>query len=528
MRSAAARPHGPARRVPAARDRDHRAEPRPRAAPGHRPDVPGGAAVTDIQNTLYPIAPELIVAITACVVLVVDPLLPRSSARVWLPAITVAGLVAALAAPRFAPVTGLYFGGFVNVDAFTTFFRAVFILLALFGTAVAPAYLFRKQVPEGEYYATVLFSTLGAMTIALSTDLITLFVGLELMTIPVYVLAGIQRRDRFANEAALKYFLLGAFSSALLVYGFAWLFGITGSTRFDEIAKSLQATGIANGPTIIALALITVGLGFKAAVVPFHQWTPDAYEGAPTPATAFMSVAPKAAAFAAILRVLVSGMGPLAVDWSSVFAVLAAVTMTAGNIVALVQTNTKRMLAYSSIAHTGYILAAVAATAAGPSAGAAVLFYVFAYGVMNLGAFACLLYIDLEGTRGATLDELNGFARREPFGALAFAIFLISLTGIPPTIGFVAKFLVIQPVLDAGYAWLAVVLALNAVLAAFYYLRVVVHMYMYDEETGAPLLVSSRLLSLSLGVSALAVVVLGIVPNSIYQWALDAASPVLP
>src|SRR5439155_819440 len=261
---------------------------------------------------------------------------------------------------------------------------------------------------------------------------------------------------RFANEAALKYFLLGAFSSALLVYGFAWLFGITGSTRFDEIAKSLQATGIANGPTIIALALITVGLGFKAAVVPFHQWTPDAYEGAPTPATAFMSVAPKAAAFAAILRVLVSGMGPLAVDWSSVFAVLAAVTMTAGNIVALVQMNTKRMLAYSSIAHTGYILAAVAATAAGPSAGAAVLFYVFAYGVMNLGAFACLLYIDLEGTRGATLDELNGFARREPFGALAFAIFLISLTGIPPTIGFVAKFLVIQPVLDAGYAWLAV------------------------------------------------------------------------
>jgi len=241
-----------------------------------------------------------------------------------------------------------------------------------------------------------------------------------------------------------------------------------------------------------------------------------------------MSVAPKAAALAAILQVLVSGMGPLAVDWSSVFAVLAAVTMTAGNIVALVQTNTKRMLAYSSIAHTGYILAAVAATAAGPSAGAAVLFYVFAYGVMNLGAFACLLYIDLEGTRGATLDELNGFARREPFGALAFAIFLISLTGIPPTIGFVAKFLVIQPVLDAGYAWLAVVLALNAVLAAFYYLRVVVHMYMYDEETGAPLLVSSRLLSLSLGVSALAVVVLGIVPNSIYQWALDAASPVLP
>ena len=184
--------------------------------------------MTDLQNTLYPIAPELIVALTACVVLVADPLLSRPAARAGLPALTVIGLIAALLAPRYAPITGLYFAGFVNIDAFTTFFRTVFLLLALFGTVVAPAYLFRKEVPPGEYYATVLFSTLGAMTIALSTDLITLFVGLELMTIPVYVLAGIQRRDRFANEAALKYFLLGAFSSALLVYGFAWLFGITG------------------------------------------------------------------------------------------------------------------------------------------------------------------------------------------------------------------------------------------------------------------------------------------------------------
>jgi NADH-quinone oxidoreductase subunit N len=489
---------------------------------------------------LVAIAPEIIVAITAGVVIVADSSLSRPAARTWLPALTVAGLLLALAAPFLWPPfgpgatvfvqrgTALFFNGFVNVDVFANFFRAVFLVLAAFATVVAPAYLFRKGIAAGEYYATVLFSTLGAMTIALSTDLITLFVGLELMTIPVYVLAGIQRRDRFANEAALKYFLLGAFSSALLVYGFAWLFGITGSTRYTEIATALKTLGLANGQTIIALGLITTGLGFKAAVVPFHQWTPDAYDGAPTPATAFMSVAPKAAAFAAILRVLVSGMGPLIVDWSAVFAVLAALTMTAGNIVALVQTNTKRMLAYSSIAHTGYILAAVAASSAGPQAGAAVLFYVFAYGVMNLGAFACLLYIDLEGTRGASLEELNGFARRQPLGALVFAIFLISLTGIPPTVGFVAKFLVIQPVLDAGYAWLAVILALNAVLAAFYYLRVVVHMYMYEAETGAPVLIPSRLLSFSLGLSALAVVVFGIIPNSLYQWALNAAAPILP
>ena len=490
-------------------------------------------------NDLVAIAPEIIVTVTAAVVIVADSTLSKQRARMWLPALTVLGLLVALIAPTswspfsgyaplFPPGAGQYFNGYVNVDVFTGFFRAVFLVLAIFATLVAPAYLERKNIAAGEYYAILLFSTLGAMTIALSTDLITLFVGIELMTIPVYVLAGIQRRDRYSNEAALKYFLLGAFSSALLVYGFAWLFGITGSTRFTEISTALRTLGLANGQTIIALGLITVGLGFKAAVVPFHQWTPDAYDGAPTPATAFMSVAPKAAAFAAILRVLVSAMGPLMVDWSAVFAVLAALTMTAGNIVALVQTNTKRMLAYSSIAHTGYILAAVAASAAGPQAGAAVLFYVFAYGVMNLGAFACLLYIDLEGTRGASLEELNGFARREPLGALVFAIFLISLTGIPPTVGFVAKFLVIQPVLDAGYAWLAVILALNAVLAAFYYLRVVVHIYMYDAESGAPVLIPSRLLSFSLGLSALAVVVFGIVPNSLYQWALNAAAPILP
>jgi len=484
--------------------------------------------MTDLLRTLAPVFPEVIVTITACVVIVGDAALEREQRRRILPAITVAGLLAALfSGPLVTPV-GLYFGGYVQIDTFTAFFRAVFILLAVFAVLVAPDYLERREVAPGEYYATVCFSTVGAMTIALATDLITVFVGLEMMTIPIYVLAGMQRRSPFANEAALKYFLLGAFSSAILVYGFAWLYGISGSTRFADIAAALQKGGISSGPAIVALGLVTVGLGFKAAVVPFHQWTPDAYDGAPTPATAFMSVGPKAAAFAAILRVVLVGLAPAAVDWTNVFAVLAAITMTVGNVVALVQTNTKRMLAYSSIAHTGYILAAVAAASAGVSSAAAVLFYVFAYGLMNLGAFACLLYLDVEGSRGATLDELNGFGRREPLGALAFAIFLISLTGIPPTIGFVAKFLVIQPVLDAGLVWLAVFIALNAVLAAFYYLRVVVHMYMYDAESGAPRLVSPGVLSLSLGISAFFVVVLGIAPNPLYEWALQASRPLLP
>jgi len=479
--------------------------------------------VTDIAA----VYPEIIVTVVACLVLVGEAALGRRRAANALPAITVAGLILALVATFTVVPLGQYFRGFVIVDAFTGFFRAVFIVLAVFATLVSPAYLTRRHIPAGEYYATICFSTVGAMTIAVSSDLITLFVGLELMTIPIYVLAGIQRGDRYSNEAALKYFLLGAFSSALLLYGFVWLYGVTRATDFVAIASYLVANGVASGSTIVALALVTVGLGFKAAVVPFHQWTPDAYEGAPTPATAFMSVGPKAAAFAAILRVLVGALGPLDVDWSVVIALLAVVTMTAGNVVALVQGNTKRMLAYSSIAHTGYILAAVAASRAGASAGAAVLFYLFAYGLMNLGAFACLLYFDLDGTRGASLDELNGFGRREPLGALAFAIFLISLTGIPPTVGFVAKFVVIQPVLDAGFAWLAVAIALNAVLAAFYYLRVVVRMYMYDAEGSPARLVSPRLLNTSLGIASAAVVLLGILPNSLYEWAQRAALPLV-
>ncbi len=479
------------------------------------------------MNDLLAVLPEAIVTVVAILVLVVDATVGERRARGWLPWLTIAGLAIALYSPQWSPAGGLYFGGFVSVDDFARFFRLTFIVLAAFTVLIAPSYLKREGVPAAEFYATVLFSTVGAMTIALATDLITLFVGLELMSIPVYILAGLQRRDRFANEASLKYFLLGAFSSAILVYGFAWLFGISGSTELAKVATAVGRAGLGDPAVVVALALVTAGLGFKAAVVPFHQWTPDAYDGAPTPSTAFMSVAPKAAAFAAILRVMATALGPIQIDWALVFAVLAVITMTTGNIVALVQTNVKRMLAYSSIAHTGYILAAVAAISAGAPAGAAVLFYVFAYGIMNLGAFACLQLLDLEGTRGASLDELNGLWSRHSAGATAFTIFLVNLTGIPPTIGFLAKFLVFQPVIDAGFAWLAVAIALNAAVAAFYYLRVVVHMFMFDAEAGAPRIEPARLLSWSLGIASLVTIVLGILPDPVYSFALRAAAPIL-
>ncbi len=479
------------------------------------------------MTDLLAVLPEVVVTSLAILLLGIDATVGEERAAKWLPWIAVVGLVGALASGVYYPASGLYFRGFVEVDAFTAFFRFVFIVLALFTVLVAPSYLTRHRVPRAEFYATVLFSTVGAMTIALSTDLITLFVGLELMSIPVYVLAAFQRRDEYSNEAGLKYFLLGAFSSAILLYGFAWLFGIAGSTEYTRIAEAVAQEGFASPAVVVALSLVTVGLGFKAAVVPFHQWTPDAYDGAPTPATAFMSVAPKAAAFAAILRVMSTGLGPLHVDWILVFAILALLTMTGGNVVALAQTNVKRMLAYSSIAHTGYILAGVAAITSGAPAGAAVLFYLFAYGIMNLGAFASLMYVEIEGTRGASLDELNGLWTRHSVGAVVFTVFLVNLAGIPPTIGFLAKFFLIQPVLDAGFAWLAVAIALNAALAAFYYLRVVVHMFMHNPDAKSLPTVPARLLTASLAVTAVVTILFGIFPDAIYAFALEAAIPVL-
>lgn len=479
------------------------------------------------MSDLLAILPEIVVTATACVVLIADLVVRTHRTRV-LTVLTLAGLVlAAVTGPLAVDGRITAFGGFVVVDGVTAFFRILFLALAALAVLAAAEYSERRSLPYAELLAILLFSTLGAMTIALSGDLITIFVGLELMTIPVYVLAGLQRRNPFSNEAALKYFLLGAFSTAILLYGFAWLYGVTGSTELRGIAGALSGIGL-TGPALVALALVSVGLSFKAAVVPFHQWTPDAYDGAPTPVTAFMSVGPKAAAFAAFLRIVGEALAPFAIDWTAAFAILAALTMTLGNVVALAQTSVKRMLAYSSIAHTGYILSGVAAAGAGEAAWAGVMFYAFGYGIMNLGAFAALLVLDTEGTRGATLGEMSGLARRAPLEALAFTLLLVSLLGLPPTIGFFAKVFVFLPALAADLVWLAVVMALNAALAAFYYLRVVVHMYMLEPEKGVPPIVPAPLAKWgAIGLTALASVVLGIASNPIYAWTLAAASPIV-
>jgi NADH-quinone oxidoreductase subunit N len=344
---------------------------------------------------------------------------------------------------------------------------------------------------------------------------------------PAYLLAGYAKTDRYSNEGGLKYFLLGSFASAILLFGISWTYGLTGSTRISEIGGLVSGAGPAG---LVAIAMLTVGSTFKAAAVPFHFWTPDAYQGAPTPITGFLSVGPKLGAFALLVRLFVDGFGASGADWYGAMAVLAVVTMTGGNIVALMQTNVKRMLAYSSIAHTGYILAALAAfahtanRAARGEAIQSILFYVLGYGVMNIAAFSVVGMLQRDARRFGGLNAFAGLAGRAPAMAAAMAILLLSLTGIPPTVGFFAKLYVLVATVDAGVGWLAVAIALNAALAAFYYLRVIVYMYMREPEADPAPIERSPLTVLALALSVGGVLALGIFPDPIIEFVRSSAA----
>src|SRR5581483_8153953 len=377
--------------------------------------------------------------------------------------------------------------------------------------------------PFGEFYSLLSFAVLGMMFTAASTDLISLFVSIELMVIAVYILAGLARREKRSNEASLKYFLLGAFASAILVYGMSWLYGITGQTNLAKIAGVLKATSLDNPLLLMTIALLAVGVGFKVALVPFHAWTPDAYEGAPTPATAFMSVGPKAAAFAALLRIFISAMGPAQPDYSLLFAILAVLTMTLANVVAIQQNNIKRMLAYSSIAHSGYILVGLAA--AQPGAGSdqvagipALMFYLFVYTFMTLGAFAIVAYVQAGQVTGESFDDYRALGRRAPMTAIAMTLFMLSLTGVPPLAGFFGKAYLILAAVHSGMAWLAVAMAVNSAISAYYYLRVVVVMYMSDTTERVPLYRSPFIHSM-LAVASLATFFVGVFADPFLRFA---------
>ncbi len=469
--------------------------------------------------------PAISLLVGAILLVLLDLSLPPGRKR-WIGWLALAGIVASLALTVINFDTGgEAFGGMIVVDSFTSFVNLIVLITAGLGVLMAMDYLRRTGMDRSEYYFLLLFTTGGMMFMAAANDLIIVFVALELLSIPLYVLSGFRSPDTRSEESALKYFLLGAFASGFLVYGIALIYGATGTTRLPEIWVAVQA--IVAGATgarfllLLGAGLITVALGFKVAAVPFHMWTPDVYEGAPTPVTAFMSVGAKAGGFAALLRVLVVGLPALQLDgataamWVDTIALIAGLTLILGNIVAIMQRNIKRMLAYSSIAHAGYILIAVAAAghqSVGDQGVQAALIYLLAYAFTNLGAFAVAIAVERDDGSGVTLDDFRGLGRQRPWLALMMAFFMFSLTGIPLTAGFVGKWYVFWSAINANLNVLAVIGVLTSVVGAFYYLRVVVQMFLEEGEADTSMAVVPRSLRAALVITTLGTLVFGVLP----------------
>jgi NADH-quinone oxidoreductase subunit N len=439
------------------------------------------------------VMPQFVVFLTAVALSLGDAFLPKELHYRWLTVLSLAGYGLGMVLLFWQhEANEATFYGLFRADGLTVFLSLVILAAAVLTVFVSASYVehLEGRMPLGEYYTLLAFAVLGALLTASAGDLVMLFVGIELSSLATYILTAFAKRRVTALEGALKYFLLGLFATAILIYGMAWIYGSTGSTDLDEIATNLQAVvqgqDSLDAALLLGLLLIIVGLGFKLAAVPFHFWTPDAYDGAPTPVTGFMSVVPKAAAFAAAVRLLVQGLAPLRDDWVTLIAILAAITMVFGNIVAVSQRNVKRMLAYSSIAHTGYMMAGLAAYKSqeafttggdtGDQGVSSVLYYLLAYTFMNIGAFAIIAWIQHRGA-GMELEDFNGLASTHPLPAAAMTVFLISLMGIPPTIGFYGKYYVIVALLDSEMLWLALAIVLMSAVSAFYYLRVVAAMY---------------------------------------------------
>jgi NADH-quinone oxidoreductase subunit N len=476
---------------------------------------------------LRPAVPALIVAMTGLVALLSQAFTPRDR-RAPAAGLSLAGLLAALVAVALIASSpergrGAQLGGSLAADEFALYGQALVILVGLLCVLMSPAYLRACGLDRGEYYALTLFSLVGMMGLVSARELIALFVALEIMSVALYGLVGM-RRDRIeSQEAAVKYFLTGAFSSSFLLYGIALLYGVSGSTSLDRIALALaSAAPGARGLALLGVGLVLVGFGFKVASVPFHMWAPDVYEGAPSTVTAFMAAGVKVAAFGGLLRVLGEGLPALASAWRPALAVLAIVSMLGGNLGALAQTNVKRMLAYSSIAHAGYLLTALVAP---PRVAAeAVLFYLVAYAAVNLGGFGALAALARDGREPLSLGDMAGLASRRPALAAALTVFLVSLTGVPVSAGFVGKFYLFGAAVRAGYVELAVVGVLMSVVSAYYYLRVVVYMYMREplgDDTWSAVAPGA---ALALAGSAAVVLVLGIYPTPVLALARLAAS----
>ena len=478
---------------------------------------------------LRPLLPMLVLAATAAIVIVLD-LLPPRERKDHLGFVSALGVVLTLVMTywmTFAIGGGELrgFRGMVVLDPFALFFNIVIGYATGLVILFSMDYIRREGQEAGEFYILVLLSSLGMMLMASAGDLIIVFLGLETMSIALYVLTGFFRHRLEAGEASMKYFLIGAFASAFFLYGIALIFGATGSTNLDRIANAVAA-GAGRDPMLaIGFGLLLVGFGFKISAVPFHMWAPDAYEGAPTSITAFIATGSKAAAFASLLRVLLTALRGAPLDWPMLMWGMAAITMTVGNVVALAQQNLKRMLAYSSIAHVGYMLVGV--VAGGSLGNGAVLFYLLVYTFTTAGAFGAILLLERNGREAVQLADYGGLATRHPVLAVALSVFLLSLIGIPPTAGFVGKFYLFGAAVKSGYVWLAVIGVLNSAVAAYYYLRLIVFMYMREPEGAPTVMAPSFSGALALVVALWGVVQLGVAPGPLFDLAQAAVIPLL-
>lgn len=469
---------------------------------------------------LHLLAPELVLVCLGLFLVVADLFLSRQ--RFLLPLFTVVGaLISLLFLCMNAEVNPLpIFNGMYAVDAYSLFFKAIVLIAVIFTVLLSWQYLKVEGVHHGEYYSLLIFSAVGMMVMVSARDLIVIYLGLELMALSIYCLVGFFKHDKRANEAALKYFLMGAFSSALLLYGISLIYGLTGTTSLYPLAQRLASLDLLNNPALlVGLGLLLVAFCFKVAAAPFHMWSPDAYEGAPSPISAFMSVGPKAASFAALGTLLFISFAGVHVHWGPLLAVIALLTMAVGNILALAQKSVKRMLAYSSIAHAGYILLGILpGTAAGLSA---VLTYLLIYAFMNMGAFGVLILLCDEKRQGEELEDYRGLAKINPAAAALMLVFMFSLTGIPPTAGFIGKFNLLLAAFQAGYVKTVVVAVILSAISAYYYLRVVRYMYMHapEKENSAGPAMSFGLTAV-LTLAMLMVIAIGVAPG----WLLDLTS----
>ena len=474
------------------------------------------------QTDFYTILPISVLIVWACALLLVDLFIPKERK----------GQTALLAAIGLALTMGINltqagntssgFNGMVVLDGFSNFLANLFLLTGLFGVAVAYGYIRRRGIERGEYYILMLFSIAGMMLMAQATDLIITFLALELLSFPLYVLAAFANAQTASEEAGIKYFLLGSYATGFVIYGIALTFGATGTTAFAGIVAAVTA-GTAN-PTLLLIgaALILVGFGFKVATVPFHMWTPDVYQGSPTSVTAFMAAGAKAAGFATLLRVFATIFPSLATDLMPVLAVLSALTMIVGNLLAIAQTDIKRMLAYSSIAQAGYILMAFV-----PFANqsvrlvsiAAGLFYLVAYTITSFGSWGVVIALETAEGKGLAIADYAGLGKKYPLLAAAMAIFMLSLTGLPPTLGLIGKIYLFRAVMEGGVYWLALVGVLTSLISAYYYLRVIVVMYMKD---GSPQIARETWLEFTIAACAVLTVIFSFIPQSLFTWASQA------